>query len=268
MVLLLGGDQVARTREGRALTAALDLSSGTELAAQAARDSPDAAQRVRLRKACIWGWMQDLARCDPDVTGQLVVPGAGLAPLALDWCATHPRCSAFELDSEHMDAKRTLIAQCASAAISRRISCTTCDVRSPQALHERLRAHGWNPQRPALWVLEGLSYYISRDELVALIGCAFAGSPHAKVILEFSGPRESLTPRARAHTEQYHQFIAARIGRLDLEVTDIHQVAEAAGARVERLVDPAMIEQQYEFPRYFKSADESAMRLALLSAAR
>lgn len=268
MVMLLGGDQVAVTPEGRALIARLELSCGIELAHRATRDTPAAAQRIRLRKACIRTWMDELARRDPNITLQLVVPGAGLAPLALDWCAMHPHCHAIELDYEQVDAKRALIDQCAPAALSKRITCATTDLRAIDATRNALVASGWNFARPALWVFEGLSYYISSDELAALIRLAFSGSSETKVILEFSGPRHSLSPAARADTEAYHQFIAEQLGRNDLEVTDIDALARSAHAQIERLVDPSMIEEALAFPRFFLAAGDSAMRMALLAPAQ
>lgn len=264
--MLLGGDQVAVTPEGRALIAALDLKAGAELAQSAARKSAGAAQRIRLRKACIRAWMHELAQCDPDITLQLIVPGAGLAPLALDWCATHPHSHAIELDYEQVDAKRALIAQCAPPSIAKRITCATCDLRAVEAARAVLGASGWRPERPALWVFEGLSYYISSAELAALIRLAFSGSRESRVIIEFSGPRHELTQDARAQTERYHQFIAHTIGAQDLEVTDIDAVAQSAQARIERLVDPSMLEETLNFPRFFHTPRESAMRMAMLMA--
>lgn len=264
MVMLLGGDQIAVTPAGRALVAALDLSSGSELARVALRDSPAAAQRVRLRKACIRAWMGEFARCDPDITRQLIVLGAGLAPLALDWCSLHPHCHAIELDYEQVDAKRTLIAHCAAPEVAKRIACASCDLRAIGTTREVLSANGWRPQQPAVWVLEGLSYYISGEELAALVRLALSGSSASRVIVEFSGPRDHLTPEARAQTERYHQFIATHIGARDLEVTDIDGVARDAGAQVERVVDPSMIEEALGLPRFFHTSSASSMRIAVL----
>lgn len=264
MVMLLGGDQIAVTPAGRALVAALDLSSGSDLARIALRDSPAAAQRIRLRKACIRAWMSEFAHCNPDITLQLIVLGAGLAPLALDWCSVHPHCHAIELDYEQVDAKRALIAQCAAPEVAKRIACASCDLRAIDATRDVLCANGWRPQQPAVWVLEGLSYYISSDELAALIRLALSESRASRVIVEFSGSRDDLTPDARAQTERYHQFIATHIGACDLEVTDIDLVARNANAQIERLVDPSMIEEALGFRRFFHTASESAMRIAVL----
>ena len=266
MVMILGGEHVAVTPQGRTLIASLDLSDGVELARAANRDSPAAAHRVRLRKACIRSWMNELSQHNPDITEQLIVPGAGLAPLALDWCAEHPRCRAIELDYENMDDKRGLIHQCADSGIASRIVCAPCDLRQSDETRRVLAMSGWRPELPALWILEGLSYYISADELCALLRLALGHNQRSRVIMEFSGPRAALSPSARAATEGYHQFIGALLGGRDLTVTDIDAVTTSAGATVERLVHPAEIEAHLGLERFFTGPQDSSMRIAMLAA--
>lgn len=265
MVMLLGGDQIAVTAQGRALIASLDLSSGVELARVARRDSSGAAQRIRLRKTCIRSWMDQESKCDPDITTQLIVPGAGLSPLALDWCCDHADCRAIELDYEHMDAKRGLINQCAQHSIASRIICSHCDLRQIDDTKHILTNSGWRSERPALWILEGLSYYISFDELCALIRLALGGHERSRVIMEFSGPRDELTQSARLATEAYHQFIGTLLGGGDLTITDIDAVVANTGTRLDRLVHPAQIEEQFHLERFFAGPRESAMRIAMLA---
>ncbi len=265
MVMLLGGDGIAVTPEGKRLTASLDLSAGIELSRVAASESPDAAARVRLRKGCIRAWMQELHGRDHQTTRMLVVPGAGLDPLALDWCASHADAHAIELDHENVDQKRALIAQAADASIAERIQPIDCDLRDIIATTVALRQAGWQPDQPALWIFEGLTYYISHGELVALLRLALSGNSRSRAIVEFSGARDSLTPAARTATENYHRFIGTLLGGQDLTVTDIQAVARDADASIERLVCPAAIEESLGLPRTFDGPTASAMRIALLA---
>ena len=265
MVMLLGGDGVATTPEGTRLVASLDLSSGIELAQIARRESPAAAQRIRLRKACIRAWMEEFAGIASPLANNIVVPGAGLAPLALDWCSQHVQARAIELDHENVSAKRSLIGLCADAAIANRIQCLDCDLRDIVATEQALRTGGWHSQESALWIIEGLSYYISHDQLVSLIRLALGGNRTNRVIMEFSGPRDALNPAARAETETYHQFLGKLLGGRDLTITDIDRVTRDSGARIERLVHPAMIEDQLGLERSFQGSADSSMRIALLA---
>lgn len=265
MVMLLGGEEIAVTPAGKRLIRCLDLTSGEDLAEIARRDSPGAAHRISLRKALIRSWMREFQLAGSPITRNLIIPGAGLAPLALDWCSQHEDAHAIEIDYEHVDEKRMLIAQCADAALACRIRGIKCDLRDIVLTERELRANGWNPTAPALWIIEGLSYYISHDQLVALVRLALSGDPHNRVIIEFSGSRDELNEDARAATETYHRFVGKLLGGRDLAVTNIDAVANDSNSRVERLMHPAQIEAQLGRAHFFKGPQDSSMRVALLA---
>ncbi|MSR29140.1 MAG: hypothetical protein EXS03_06150 [Phycisphaerales bacterium] len=265
MAMLLGGAEVAATDEGRRLVASLDLSSGVVFAAIANRESSDAALRVRLRKACIRRWLETLRDQQMEAVQTLIIPGAGLGPLALDWCSMNPTARAVELDYEHVEAKRDLIRRSASESVAARIRCLECDTRDIEATRAALLVAGWHPSRPSVWVIEGLSYYISHEELCALVRLALRGSPLTRIILEFSCPRALLTPHARARTEAFHDKIATLLGGTRLAETDIDAVVKDTDAHLERIVHPGEIETELGWERHFSGPDDSAMRVALLA---
>lgn len=265
MVMLLADDQLARTPAGKRLVSMLHLESGLELAQIARRDSPAAANRMRLRKACINHWMDEFALTKNPIANNIVIAGAGLAPLALDWCSTHTESTATELDYENMDAKHHLITQCADASITDRLRSITCDLRNIETTESALVANAWRADQPALWIIEGLTYYISHEQLVALIRLAIHGHQDNRVILEFSGSRETLNASARQEIEIYHRRIAQQLGGHDLTVTDIDAVVAQSHARIDRIMHPAEIEEKLGFDRYFTGPSDSAMRVALLA---
>lgn len=265
LVMLLVDDKIAVTPAGKRLMQSLDLTSGEELAEIARRDSPAAAHRIQLRKMLIRTWMGEIQLSGSPITRNVIIPGAGLAPLALDWCSQHEDAHATELDYEHVDEKRRLIAQCADASVACRIRCVECDLRDIVLTEGELRANGWNPRTPALWIIEGLSYYISHDQLVALIRFALAGDHRNRVIMEFSGSRETLSEDARAATETYHRLIGKLLGGRDLSITNIDAVLADSGARLERLVHPAQIEALLGLAHFFAGPQDSSMRIALLA---
>ena len=265
MVMLLAGEKMAVTPAGKRLIQSLDLTSGEELAEMARRDSPAATHRIDLRKTLIRNWMKEIQLSGSPITRNIIIPGAGLAPLALDWCSQHEDAHATELDYEHVEEKRKLIAQCADASVANRIRCVECDLRNIAITERELRASGWNPHAPALWIIEGLSYYISHQELVTLIRFALAGDHRNRVIMEFSGPRDTLTEDARAATEKYHQFLGKLFGGNDLAITNIDAVLADSGAEMERLLHPAQIEELLGMDHFFHGPHDSSMRIALLA---
>lgn len=228
-------------------------------------ESPDAVARIHLRKALIRQWMTEFSALSEPITDSLIVPGAGLAPLALDWCAMHDTARAIDIDYENMDRKRQLIDTCGPSSVTSRIACVSCDLRELDATRTALLQHAWNPARGSMWILEGLAYYLSHQELVGLIRLALGGSPRSRIILEFSGPREPLSPRARQQTERYHRIVGASLGGHDLTVTDVDAIARDSCARIDRLLDPAQMEVQLGMPRHFQSSADSSMRIAMLS---
>ena len=231
----------------------------------ARRDSPAATHRIHLRKTLIRNWMKEIQLSGSPITRNIIIPGAGLAPLALDWCSQHEDAHATELDYEHVEEKRKLIAQCADASVANRIRCVECDLRNIAITERELRASGWDPHAPALWIIEGLSYYISHQELVTLIRFALAGDHRNRVIMEFSGPRDTLTEDARAATEKYHQFLGKLLGGNDLAITNIDAVLADSGAELQRLLHPAQIEELLGMDHFFHSPHDSSMRIALLA---
>ena len=265
MVMILGGEKMAVTPAGKRLIQSLDLSEGEELAKIALRDSPAAAHRIQLRKLLIRTWMKEIQLSGSPITRNIIIPGAGLAPLALDWCSQHEDAHATELDYENVEEKNQLIAHCSDASVSARIRCVECDLRNIATTERKLLASGWNSSAPALWIIEGLSYYISHEELVALIRFALAGNHRNRVIMEFSGPRETLTEDARAATEKYHQFIGTLLGGHDLAITNINAVVEESGAELQRVLHPAQIEELLGLDHFFHGPQDRAMRIALLA---
>ncbi len=265
MVMLLAGEHAAHTDAGRDLVARLDLSSGAHAADVAGTSFPEAAARIRLRKALILSWLQELHTAGSPASRLLIVPGAGLGPLGVDWCALHSDARAIELDYENVDAKRSLIAETVDCEIASRVGCLQCDLRDLNSTRRALASAGWVPATPAVWVIEGLSYYLPPEALEALVRLALAGNSANRVILEFSLSREVLSPEAAARTQAYHQFIAEMVGQRELVVTDIDQLVREASASVEQLLHPAEIEARLSWPPFFRGADDSSMRIALLA---
>ena len=100
---------------------------------------------------------------------------------------------------------------------------------------------------------------------MTLIRFALAGDHRNRVIMEFSGPRDTLTEDARVATEKYHQFLGKLFGGNDLAITNIDAVLADSGAELQRLLHPAQIEELLGLDHFFHSPHDSSMRIALLA---
>lgn len=267
MVVAVGGDRLAFTAPGRALLGMVDTTDAHDLAQALLTTHPHSLRHLVLRR---WRAMRHLDRIaseHPDATRLVIIPGAGLSALSVDWCSTHPSARAIEIDYDHVDAKRAAIAAAAPDAAAR-IACVHCDLRDTAALTRHLASHGWTPQTPCTWVIEGLSYYLTRDQYAQLLGLSRHAHPHTRVISEYGARRGVLRQPARDSLIAYHQMIARRIGMDDLHETDMSAVAADAGLRILADECAADIETLIaDGTRIFSDALDSSMRMALLAPA-
>lgn len=265
MVMLIAGSGAAATPQGSALLQLLDLRAGESLAAEVRAKFPLAERRILIRKPFIRRLLNALAEQHPNRALQLVSAGAGLSPLALDWCVQHPSARAFELDIEHMPQKQRAIEQVADRTVAGRIRCSCCDLSDIAATEHVLRTAGWRDDAPSLWVLEGLAYYITQDALAALLRFALAAHPDSRAIVEFSGDPSAPQSRAMQETRECHAAIRRVVGTHALTAVDLHALATSAHAAVEQCSHPLEMETTLGLDPIYRNADESAMRIALLA---
>jgi hypothetical protein len=133
MVMLIAGSNAAATPQGNALLQLLDLRAGEPLAVEVRTKFPLAQRRILIRKPFIRELLNDLATEHPQRALQLVSAGAGLAPLALDWCVQFPSARAFELDIDHMPEKQLAIHRVADNTVAARIQCIPFDLTDTAA---------------------------------------------------------------------------------------------------------------------------------------
>jgi O-methyltransferase involved in polyketide biosynthesis len=265
MVVAVGGDRLAFTEPGRALLAMVDTSAAHDLAHTLRTTHPHSLRHLVLRR---WRSMRHLERIAaecPAAAQLIIVPGAGLSALGVDWCTLHDTAHAIEIDYDHVDAKRAAICAAAPHAAPR-IHLLHLDLRDTRALTRALTPLGWSPATPCTWVIEGLSYYLAHAEFAALLACARGTHPDTRIISEYGGPRSPLRDRARRALTTYHQLIAQRIGMADLHETDIVAVARDAGLRIVIDECAADIESLVaDGTRTFADALDSSMHMALLA---
>ena len=267
MVVAVGGEQLAFTPPGRALLALVDTSSAHDLAHTLRTTHPHSLRHLVLRRWRAMRHLDRIATQHPESAQLIIVPGAGLSALSIDWCTMHPTARAIEIDYDHVDAKRAAIAAAAPHAAPR-IQLLHLDLRDADSLARQLLPLGWSTSTPCTWIIEGLSYYLTHAEFAALLACARGTNPSTRIISEYGSRRDTLRPHARDALTNYHQMIAQRIGMPDLHETDIAAVARDAGLRVIADECAADIETLIaDGTRTFADALDSSMHMALLAPA-
>lgn len=144
--------------------ASLDLSAGQELYQRIKEIWPRFGEVIPNRK---YGIAQLLKRVlGSKKVDQMISLAAGLDPLSLESCSLYPHVKAFDVDRELMPEKEAWV-QKIEPKVSKRIQYIETDLTSTDLL-KNLKQKGWNPKRPTAIVLEGISYYLTQEELFSI----------------------------------------------------------------------------------------------------
>lgn len=118
---------------------------------------------------------------------QIVILAAGKSPLALELLIENPARIAkiFEVDLAGIEEKRRLYSRVAPDLVER-LRCLALDVASEDLL-DRLAEEGFDPDSPAIVLMEGISYYLSKKSLEEII-LRFRSGGRKKIIVEYLVP--------------------------------------------------------------------------------
>ncbi len=194
MVTLLAGDEIHTSSIVKKFLDMLDLEPGRPFVEECLRFWPHYDHLVKNRKSCIL----NLA-CNAIANGQIcqvIVPGAGFDTLSIEIHTRHTNCKIFEIDVANMDTKTEML-QHINPSISDSIRCITCDLSDPKAVRTNLIEHGWDPARPSLMILEGISYYLSAETLWKTIDMLQSKSQTSRVIMEYLIPYDMIPDTMR-----------------------------------------------------------------------
>ena len=118
---------------------------------------------------------------------QIVILASGKSPLALELLVEEgSRISGvFEVDLAGMEEKARLYSRLLPPGAGM-LRCLEADVAGSD-LAERLAEGGFNPDAPAIFVMEGISYYLSEEDLAGIVS-GFRSGGRNRLILEYLVP--------------------------------------------------------------------------------
>lgn len=128
---------------------------------------------------------------------QIVIPAAGISPLSLELLTANALCISriYEIDTSEMEEKNALYRSIAPALYSK-VRHITGDIIAPNFIHV-LKSAGHCSELPTIVLLEGISYYISREDLSRLIGAFRSEQQKNKIIIEYLLPCSSINEERR-----------------------------------------------------------------------
>jgi O-methyltransferase involved in polyketide biosynthesis len=118
---------------------------------------------------------------------QIVILASGKSPLALELLVEEgSRISGvFEVDLAGMEEKARLYSRLLPPGAGM-LRCLEADIAGSD-LAERLAEGGFNPDAPAIFVMEGISYYLSEEDLGGIVS-GFRSGGRNRLILEYLVP--------------------------------------------------------------------------------
>lgn len=189
LVLLWADGDIHTSSMSKKFLDMLNLESGEEVLKQCDCFWPHYSEILKNRKSCILGIAKNNVSIDS--MNQMVVLGSGFDALSLEVYSHAQNCKIFEIDAKNMDTKQDLI-KTVNPSASDAITCITLDLSDYTRVVPVLVAQGWDPNIPTLIIIEGLSYYLSKDALWGLIGEFKTQNQTNRIVLEYLLPPEMI----------------------------------------------------------------------------
>ncbi|MGZ4942002.1 MAG: class I SAM-dependent methyltransferase [Halobacteriota archaeon] len=188
----------------------LDLSRGRNLRTRCDAVCPWYGEVIRNRKHFIRRLIERELRSS-DTRWQVVIPAAGMSPLALELLVNIPERIAriIEVDVVGMKEKHALYGSTASR-LSDRVSCVTLDITSQSFSCETLRSEAaYNAEISTIVLFEGISYYIAEEHLRRAMSVFQSERRSNRAVLEYMLPCELVKEARRAIPRGVFEAIGA-----------------------------------------------------------
>src|SRR5439155_20107651 len=109
--------------------------------------------------------LEFLEQCKTEnVIGQVIILAAGIDPLSVEIASLYPQSVVFDVDKYSMNEKEKYLND-----VCPNIRFVECDITNIELLKEKLIANKWNNKQPGILILEGITYYLTEDNLRAIL---------------------------------------------------------------------------------------------------
>lgn len=241
----------------------LDLSAVDKLAEELTSITPLFKQILTYRKRMVRYLVKQLVQQHP--RQQICILAAGLDPLGLQLAEQYPDqfTGIFEVDNAHMYEKHELYVS--TGVYDKRLHLLHGDIAHPHLLMQSLRDAGYDPQQPAIIILEGITYYISEEHFMSILRCFSSKLKNNAVIMDYGIPEEDMTPafanRARAIADIIINKTGANLHAYNQK--KIRNLLSLLDAELLEIYDMQAMEYQLDGSnKMFKGRGESFMEMA------
>ena len=205
LVLLWGGKEAYKSKLAQKYLEQLDLSSGYELYNECSKIWEPYHEILRNRKFGVFNFIESILR--EDSNAQVIILAAGIAPLSLDIIERFPDAKIFDIDIENMPMKKKLFEKVSDGSFENKIEFIELDITNKNILTESLIQHGWDKNRNTIVIAEGISYYVTEDELWNAFSVFQTNDKSNFIILESRMPQEKVCEERRDIQERVWEYL-------------------------------------------------------------
>jgi len=205
LVLLWGGKEAYKSKLAQKYLEQLDLSSGYELYNECSKIWEPYHAILRNRKFGVFNFVESILKDNFDA--QVVILAAGIAPLSLDIIERFPDAKIFDIDIENMPMKKKLFEKVSDGSFENKIEFIESDITNKDILTESLIQHGWDKNRNTIVIAEGISYYVTEDELWNAFSVFQTNDKSNFIILESRVPQEKVCVERRDIQERVWEYL-------------------------------------------------------------
>lgn len=209
LVLLWGGKEAYKSKLAQKYLEHLNLSSGYELYNECSKIWEPYHEILRNRKFGVFNFVESILKEDSDT--QVIILAAGIAPLSLDIIESFTDTKVFDIDIENMPMKKKLFEEVSDGSFENKIEFIELDITNKNILTESLIQHGWDKNKKSIIIAEGISYYITENELWNAFSLFQTKDKSNFIILESRVPQEKVCEERRDIQERVWEYLTSAL---------------------------------------------------------
>ena len=206
LVLLWGGKEAYKSKLAQKYLENLDLSAGEELYSECNKIWEQYYEILRNRKYGVFNFLKSILNQSEDY--QVIILAAGIAPLSLDIIEKFPNTKVFDTDIENMDVKRKLYEELHGKKITGNIHFLECDITDKEGFKKSLVQNGWDENKKSIVIAEGISYYLSEEELWNTFSLFKSKDQSNYIILESRLPHDKVAEDRKEIQEKVWDYLS------------------------------------------------------------
>ena len=181
----------------------LDLSSGDEVYNECNKVWEHYPEIIVNRKFSVWELIKFALKENTKID-QIVVLAAGLAPLSLEIHSAFPNINVFDVDIDLMKTKKELYDKVFD---NQNIRFIECDITDTKRMISALKTNGWKEKEPTIYIYEGISYYLKKDQTKEIFESLTECNPDSFIIADILPPPEMIEETRRQYPQKFFEIV-------------------------------------------------------------